>query len=125
MTNWTDDELTAIGEAEELLLASERPDGSLRKYIRIWVVRVDDGLYVRSAYGPDNAWFRRAKKSGIGRIRAGKVERDVSFAEATADPASIDAAYQAKYGHYPAKIVATVVGPDVEGLSIQLVPRPS
>jgi Uncharacterized protein conserved in bacteria (DUF2255) len=46
------------------------------------VVRVDDQLYVRSAYGPDNPWFRRAKASGVGRIGAGGLERDVTFAEA-------------------------------------------
>src|SRR5215207_2975898 len=69
MTAWTDEELGRIGEAPELQLASERPDGTLRPNVTMWVVRVDDQLYVRSAYGPDNPWFRRAKASGVGRIR--------------------------------------------------------
>src|SRR3712207_8294259 len=60
MPTWTPDELSRIGGAEELQIASLRPDGTLRRYVTIWVVRVGDDLYVRSAYGKDNPWFRRA-----------------------------------------------------------------
>jgi hypothetical protein len=124
MAPWTDEELTHFGEADEIRLTTERPDGSLRKYVRIWIVRVGGDLYVRSAYGPDNTWFRRAKAGGIGRIRAAKLERAVTFAGA--DPtahADIDAAYRKKYGHYPPKIVETVVGPELEAVTIRLLPR--
>src|SRR6185503_18528750 len=85
MTTWTKDELTRIGGAEELQLASVRPDGTLRPYVTMWVVRAGDDLYVRSAHGPTNPWYRRAKASGAGRIRAGGLERDVTFAEAAPD----------------------------------------
>jgi hypothetical protein len=81
MTTWTTEDLSRVGEAEEIKLATARADGSLRPYVTMWVVRADDELYVRSAYGPDNPWFRRAKISGAGRIRAGGQERDVAFAE--------------------------------------------
>ena len=80
MTTWPRDQLERIGAAEELRLASRRPDGSLRPYVTMWVVRAGSDLYVRSAYGPDNPWYRRATASGAGRIRAGGIERDVSFA---------------------------------------------
>ncbi|HXZ71158.1 MAG TPA: DUF2255 family protein, partial [Streptosporangiaceae bacterium] len=60
MTTWPPDELERIGDAEELQLASRRPDGSLRPYVTMWVVRAGSDLYVRSAYGPDNPWYRRA-----------------------------------------------------------------
>jgi hypothetical protein len=33
------------------------------------VVGVGDDLCVRSAYGPDNDWYRRAKQSGAGRTK--------------------------------------------------------
>jgi hypothetical protein len=39
----------------------------------MWTVRAGDKLYIRSAYGPDNPWYRRATTSGTGRIRAGGV----------------------------------------------------
>ena len=124
MTAWTDVERRRIGEAEELQLASERPDGTLRPYVTMWVVRVDDQLYVRSAYGPDNPWFRRAMASGVGRIRAGGLERDVTFPEPAPDVhPDIDAAYHAKYDRYGPEIVGTVVGPQAHDVTIRLVPR--
>jgi hypothetical protein len=124
MTGWTEEELARIGEARELQLASMRPDGTLRGYVTMWVVRADGELYVRTAYGPDNQWFRRAKASGAGRIRAGGLERDVSFAEPPSGVHSrIDAAYDAKYDSYGPHIVGTVVGPKAEAVTIRLVPR--
>jgi hypothetical protein len=124
MTTWTDDELSRIGEARELQLASARRDGNLRAYVTMWVVRVGDDLFVRSAYGANNPWYRRAKASGGGRIRAGGVERDVTFAESAPDVhAAIDAAYHAKYDRYGPEIVGTVVGPEAEAVTIKLVPR--
>jgi hypothetical protein len=124
MTTWTNQELSRIGEAEELQLASARPDGTLRPYVTMWVVRAGDELYVRSAYGPDNPWYRRAKASGVGRVRAGGLERDVTFAEAAPGVhAALDAGYHAKYGRYGPKLVGTVVGPHAHAVTVRLVPR--
>jgi hypothetical protein len=124
MSTWTEDELRAVGDADELEIASPRPDGTLRPYVIIWVVRVGDELYVRSAFGPDSGWYRRARSSGVGRIRAGGVEKDVVFADAPDGVhAAIDAAYHAKYDHYGAKDVDPVVGDQVAPLTIRLVPR--
>jgi hypothetical protein len=124
MTTWTDDELSRIGDAEELQLASARTDQSLRPYVTMWVVRVADNLYVRSAAGPDNPWYRRAVASGAGRVRAGGLERDVTFSQPGTDaPEHIDAAYHAKYDQYGPKIVGTVVGPRAEDVTIRLIPR--
>jgi hypothetical protein len=121
MTTWTEDELTTIGRAERLQIASTRPDGSLRPYVTIWVVRAGDDLYVRSAYGSTNPWFVRARSSGTGRIRAGGIERDVTFTEAAPDAhAAVDAAYHAKYDQYGPRIVGTVVGPDAAAVTIRL-----
>lgn len=124
MTTWTNEDLNRVGEAEELQLASVRNDGTLRPYVTMWVVRVGDDLYVRSAHGPDNPWYRRAKASGAGRIRAGGVERHVTFADAApgAHPA-IDAAYHAKYDRYGPTIVGSVVGAKAAPVTIRLVPR--
>ena len=51
MSTWTPDELAHVGDAE-LRVASYRRDGTLRKYVIIWVAREGDDIYVRSAYGP-------------------------------------------------------------------------
>lgn len=124
MTAWTADELTRIGRAEELRLASTRPDGTLRPYVTMWVVRAGDDLYVRSAYGPDNPWYRRAVASRAGRISAGDLERDVTFVDAAPDVhEDVDAAYHAKYDRYGPRIVGSVVGPAVRDVTLRLVPR--
>ena len=125
VTTWPRDELERIGDVKELQLASRRPDGSLRPYVTMWVVRAGDGLYVRSAYGPGNPWYRRATASGSGRIRAAGVERDVCFAQASAEvQGDIDAAYHAKYDSYGPRIVGSVTGPGAHRVTIRLVPRP-
>lgn len=110
-TAWTTDELDRIGRAEELQVSSRRPDGTLRPYVTIWVVRVGDEVYVRSAYGRENGWFRRALADPRGRVRAGGVEKDVAFVEppGTVHPA-VDAAYHAKYDRHGPEIVGTVTG---------------
>jgi hypothetical protein len=124
VTTWTDEDLSRIGGADELRLASRRRDGTLRPYVTMWVVRAGDELYVRSAYGPNNPWYRRARASGAGRVRAGGVERDVAFADAAADThAAIDAAYHAKYDRYGPAIVNTVVGDHAAPVTIRLLPR--
>ncbi len=77
MSTWTSDELTKIGTAEELQIASLRDDGTLRNPVTIWVVRVGDDLYVRCVNGRTGAWFRGTQTRHAGRVRAGGVEKDV------------------------------------------------
>src|SRR5437763_16753738 len=97
---WTSDDLRAIAAARELEIQSLRPDGTLRKSVTIWVVRQDDDLYVRSWRGPGSAWFRGVHDRHEGHIRAGGVDKDVTFVETREKPvnAAIDVAYRAKYG---------------------------
>jgi hypothetical protein len=124
---WTDDELGRVGAATELQIATRRDDGSLRPYVTIWTVRAGDHLYVRSAYGADNPWFRRAAASGSGRIRAAGIERDVTFTPASgldaATQAAVDAAYHAKYDRYGPQIVGTVTGAHAAPVTLRLVPQ--
>jgi hypothetical protein len=124
---WTDAELRRVGNATELQIASRRRDGSLRPYVTIWTVRAGDQLYVRSAYRMDNPWFRRATASGSGRIRAGGIERDVTFTPASdidaATQAAVDAAYHAKYDRYGPQIVGTVTGAHAAPTTLRLTPQ--
>ena len=124
MSAWTSAELNKIGNAEELEIASLRRDGTLRNPVTIWVVHVDDDLYVRSYKGTTSAWFRGVQVQHEGRIWAGGVEKDVTFVEET-DPAindQIDAAYRTKYGRYP-QYVAPMLTAEVRATTIMLTPR--
>ncbi|MBT2499409.1 DUF2255 family protein [Agromyces sp. ISL-38] len=98
MTAWTEDELDRIGRAGELRIAGMKRDGSLRKRVIIWSVRIGDAIYIRSVNGPDAAWFRGTQIRGEGRIEAGGVTKDVTFHRTDELDAEIDEAYRAKYG---------------------------
>ena len=98
MTAWSEDELSRIGEANELRIAGRRADDTLRKLVIIWQVRVGDDIYVRSVNGPDAAWFRGTQVRGEGRIEAGGVGKDVVFTRDDSKDAEIDDAYRRKYG---------------------------
>jgi hypothetical protein len=124
VTGWTADELTRLGRPDELGISSRRADGSLRPFVTIWFVRLGDEVFVRSAHGYSNPWFQRALASGVGRIRAGGVERDVAFEEP--GPGMVEdlhAAYHTKYDRYGPSIVGTVVSPEAGRSTLKLVPR--
>jgi len=122
--SWTGEQLERIGGASELDLAARRPDGTLRRSTTMWVVQVDDDLYVRSAGGPDRPWYRHAIISGDGRIRAGGVDVDAGFINAAHDAPheAIDAAYHAKYDRYGPGPVGHVTGSDSHSVTVRLVP---
>ncbi|MCS6994840.1 MAG: DUF2255 family protein [Anaerolineales bacterium] len=125
MTAWTTDELKRIGAADELNLTSMRRDGTLRPPVTIWVVRVDDNLYVRAVKGRAGPWFRGVLTRREGRIRSGGVEKDVAFVE-EADAGlndRIDAAYREKYRRYPKPYVDACVTPEARAATLKLTPR--
>ena len=119
---WTEEELRQVGDATELELAAQRDDGSFRPFTTMWVVRVGDGLYVRSAGGSDRPWYRHARSSRKGRIRGGGMRAEVDFGEAEVQD-RIDAAYHAKYDRWGSGPVGHVTGPDAHGVTISLVRR--
>ncbi len=125
MTTWTSDELKKIGTAEELQIASLRNDGTLRKPVTIWVVRLGDDLYVRSVYGRNSAGFRGVQARHEGHIRAGGADKDVSLVEVPDSDINgqIDAAYRAKYRRYAASIISSIVSPEARSATLKLVPR--
>jgi hypothetical protein len=124
MTGWTSDELAKIGTATELELASARGDGTVGKPRTIWVVRVGDDLYVRSMHGRAGGWFPGTQVRHQGHIRAGGVDKDVTFADADPDRNDqIDAAYRDKYRRYGPSIIGGVVNPAARAATIKLVPR--
>jgi hypothetical protein len=123
MSKWTDNELSRIGAAEELEIASPRRDGTLRNPVTIWVVRHGDDLYVRSVNGRTSSWFRGVQARHEGHIEAGGVSKDVLLAETDDLNDEIDAAYRAKYRRYAESIVGSIVSPQARAATLKLVPR--
>jgi len=124
VTHWTSDELDRIGSADELEITVACSDGSLRRWVPIWVVRVDDDLYVRSYRGADGAWYRQATQHAQGRIRADGLERDVTVdrPDDTVRPA-IDDAYRAKYARYGAAYLQPMLTARATATTLRLTPR--
>lgn len=126
MTTWTRQELDRIGAAEEVEITTERADGSLRAWVPIWVVRVDDGLYVRSWRGTGGAWYRHSADQRRARVRVGDVERDVAVdqlddADAmTQSP--IDDAYRSKYASHGDTYVQPMIADQARATTLRLTP---
>jgi hypothetical protein len=124
MGAWSEAELSEIAAAQELDLASVmRPDGTLRRPVTMWVVRVGDDVYVRSVNGRRSSWFRGAESRHEAEIRAGGVEKEVSLVETDALNDEIDAAYSAKYGDRYPSIIPSIVAAEARAATLKLVPR--
>ena len=123
MTAWTNDELDKIGVTREIEIAPLRRDGALRKPVTIWVVRLNDNLYVRSWRGRGGSWFRGAQRRHEGRIWGGDMEKDVVFTDASDAQLNdlIDAAYRTKYGSSP--YVGAMVAQGSRATTLRLTPR--
>jgi len=126
MTAWKNDELTKFGAAEEIQIAPLRRDGTPGKPVTVWVVRHGDDLYARSVRGRSGHWFRGIQERHEGRIRAGRVQHDVTFVDADHHlDEEVDAAYRAKYRRYAGSILNSVLTPEARSTTIKLVPRPT
>jgi hypothetical protein len=124
MTAWTRQELDKIATADELKLSSLRADATLQGPVTMWVVRHGDDLFVRSMHGRKGTWYRGTQTRHQGNIRAGGVEKDVTFVDASLDLGDqIDAAYRDKYRGYGARYIDPIVSPEARRATIKLVPR--
>jgi hypothetical protein len=125
MKTWTRDELDRFGAAEEIEIAPLGRNGAARKTATIWIVRVGDDFYVRSAYGRrGSAWFRAAQTHHEGRISSKGIERDVTFLDANTNlNENIDAAYRGKYRRHGAQYVNMMISPEARSATLKLVPR--
>ena len=124
MAMWTSDELSTIGNTEEVEIAGRRRDGTLRTPVTIWIARLGDALYVRSVNGRDSAWFRGTQVRHEGRVQAGRVGKDVAFVES--DPGindKLNAEYRAKYRRYAGKILNSILTPKAQATTLRVEPK--
>jgi hypothetical protein len=99
---WSPAELQEIDAARELEIASRRADGTLRRWVPIWVVSAGGMVYVRTWYRRDTGWFGHVLAARRARIRVPGLEADVAVddvGEGTPElRATVSTAYEAKYG---------------------------
>ena len=90
----------------------------------IWAVDVDGVSYVRSVYGPDSKWYRRATSNpGAGfETPAGRRAVELDTIDATDElEGRVDDALRAKYAGEPAS-VAAMLTPLAHGTTLSVVP---
>ena len=120
---WTADELDRMGDAEELRIAPRRKDGTLRRAVPIWVVRVGDELHVRSFHGDSGGWYRAARATGEGHVSTGGIRKDVVLLAAGGEiDDAVDAAFRDKYGRYTG-YVQPMLAPQARPTTVRLMPR--
>jgi hypothetical protein len=120
--NWSAAELDRIARAEELQIGPQRRDGSIRRPLPIWVVRVGDDLPVRSWRGASGGWYRAAEATHEAHISAGRVDKNVTLSHA-GDHVNdaVDAAYRTKYGRHSG-YVGPMVAPEARATTLKLMP---
>jgi hypothetical protein len=111
IVKWSPEELNSICSAVELHIAIRRPDGRLRRWTPIWVVCVEEQVYVRTWYRRETGWFGHALLSRRARIRVPGLAADVTVEDLGQGEvdlhASVDAAYRTKYGRHGSESMVT------------------
>lgn len=123
MSAWSENELSKIGDADDLHIAPFREDGvTYGTPTWIWSVTVDDALYVRAYNGTKSRWYRAAMRQKAGRITAAGMTKEVTFETANgAINKRIDDAYRAKYHASP--YLNPMIGPGARAATLKIVPR--
>ena len=85
---WSREQVERIGKAGELQIATKRADGTLRRWVPIWVVCVGEQVFVRTWYRRDTGWFGHVLDSRRARIRVPGLEADVDVEDVGEDPAA-------------------------------------
>lgn len=105
---WTSAELRYLDASRELEIAARRVSGDPATWTTIWVVVVEDEVFVRTWHRRTTGWYGRAVKSARASIRVAghSVDVIVTVTGGTASDA-VDAAYRTKYGVAGAQSMTT------------------
>ena len=122
MSSWIAAELEVIGARHGLQVSPFREDGvTYGTPTWVWGVVVGSDVYARAYSGTASTWYQAAVRQQAGRIRCGRLIRNVTF-EPVAGPINdqIDAVYRAKYGS--SKYVPEMTGERVRAATVRIIP---
>ena len=123
---WTPEQVQEIDRVPELEIASRRTDGTLRRWLPIWVVCVGEEVYVRTWYRRTTGWFGHVVETATARVRVPGLEADVAVEDlGDGEPglrAAVDAAYAAKYGPHGGGSVAQMTSDAAAATTLRLSP---
>jgi len=126
-STWSREQLQRLGASDELEIAVRRADGTLRRWVPIWVVCVDEHVFVRTWHRRSNGWFGDVLRSQRARIRVADVRADVTVTDVSENStdlrAGIDNAYLSKYSHYGHTTVDRMVSDAASAATLWLIPE--
>jgi hypothetical protein len=105
-----------LARTDTVHIATQRRDGG-EVVTPIWAVVADGVPYIRSGYGPDSLWYRRALRTGRAAFADGDTRYPVTLERVVDDAtiSAVDRAYEAKYASYAGplrQMVAAEARPD-------------
>ena len=102
-TSLTKEEIDQIAQKDDFHIAPFREDGkTYGTPTWIWVVMVDNQIYVRAYNGINSRWYQSAIKQKAGKIEAAGMVKEVRFDPVTGSiNEKIDDAYREKYSDSP------------------------
>ena len=119
-TTFDPDVLNELRSRKEVGIRTSR---NQRRPVSIWIVVVDDAVFVRSVRGPQGKWYLAARADGHATLVIDQRELPVRVIPAT-DPASEAAVSQAILGKYATSPYARVmVSDDIVPTTLRLDPR--
>jgi hypothetical protein len=123
MSSWSQDELRAIGDNDDLFVSPFREDGATYGTpTQTWAVIVSGDVYVRAARGQESRWYKAAISQKAGRVRVAGTYYEVTFEPAGEDVSeAIDAGYEAKYPGSSAVPIMQGAGP--KSATVRIAPR--
>lgn len=123
MSKWTQAELEAIYQDEDLYISIPNPDGSMHDPTWIWIAQAGEELYCRGYFGTDARWYQSAKREGQGHISVGGIEKDVTFEFPTDESTNnaVDKGYQDKYA--ASSYLSHMISPKLRQATVRLIPK--
>jgi hypothetical protein len=126
-STWSPEQLQRLGASDELEIAVRRADGTLGRWVPIWVVCVGERVFVRTWHRRPTGWFGDVLRSQRARIRVADVCADVTVTDVGEDftdlRAGVDDAYRIKYAHYGHTTVQRMVSAPAAATTLWLIPE--
>jgi hypothetical protein len=119
------DPLRELAKEEEVEIETRLDQKSPKHRAVIWIVPLDDGVYVRSYRGTRGRWYREALANPAVIVHAGR-KKAAAWAERVTNSSTIKAvnrAYKEKYGEsWPEETIA-MLKPSILQTTLRLTPR--
>ncbi|MFT4199170.1 DUF2255 family protein [Gordonia sp. (in: high G+C Gram-positive bacteria)] len=120
---WSAAELAEFSSQDELFIETRRKDGSTVPAVPIWMVVVDEQLYVRTWEVRTTGWYGRAVRHGTAAVATGGPKTPVTVEQVgSLDSDAIEAAYRGKYRRYAASTLDPILTDDGVATTLRLTP---